>query len=61
MHRYFPLNQIFVCIALIGNSITDDGARALGAVLAGRSGLRLVDLRGNKIGIMRNDFYFLFK
>ena len=33
-----------------GNNITDDGARALGAVLAGRSSLRLVDLRGNKIG-----------
>lgn len=42
-----------VCIAWIGNSITDDGARALGAVLAGRSGLRLVDLRGNKIGMQK--------
>ena len=26
------------------------GARALGAVLSGKSGLRMIDLRGNKIG-----------
>lgn len=31
------------------DQITDEGASALGAVLAGRMGLRSVDLRGNRI------------
>lgn len=34
---------------LLFDQITDEGASALGAVLAGRMGLRSVDLRGNKI------------
>lgn len=29
--------------------VTDEGAAALGAVLAGRMGLRSVDLRGNRV------------
>ena len=31
------------------DQITDEGASALGAVLAGRMGLRSVDLRGNRV------------
>ena len=35
---------------LRSNQVTDEGARALGAVLAGTSGLKTIDLRENKIG-----------
>ena len=44
------------------DQITDEGASALGAVLAGRMGLRSVDLRGNRISkqvctYVRKTFY----
>lgn len=39
----FLTSVLFMC------QITDEGASALGAVLAGRIGLRSVDLRGNRI------------
>lgn len=43
-------NQTITELNLRSNKLTDDGARALAAVLAGRTALRSVDLRGNQVG-----------
>lgn len=44
-------NETIAELDLMGNMISDEGCRALGSVLAGKSSLRYVNMRRNKITV----------
>jgi Ran GTPase-activating protein (RanGAP) involved in mRNA processing and transport len=44
-------NETITELDLMGNMITDEGCRALGSVLSGKSSLRYVNMRRNRITV----------